>query len=78
MFEARFGSSFTGSGAGETGGNKVKLTWGGVVVPDVGVDRDMGPVVLEDGVTVGVNFNKLGCFHFSPTSLTSKGKSATS
>jgi len=48
-----------------------------VIVSDVFGDWDVGPVVFEDGVTVGIKLNKLGCFHFSPTSLCSKGKSST-
>jgi hypothetical protein len=78
MFEARFGSRFTGSGTGETGGNKVKFPWGWVVLSDVGMDGDVGPVVLEDGVTVGVDFNKLSCLYFSSGLFCGQGKSTTS
>ena len=77
MIESGAGSRVTGSGAGETGGNKVKVPWLAVIVSDVFGDGDVGPVVFEDGLTVGIKLNKLGCLHFSPSSLTSKGKSAT-
>jgi hypothetical protein len=78
MVEAGFGSSFTGAGAGKPSGNKVKLPWGGVVVPNVGMDGDVGPVVLEDGVTVGVDFNKLSCLYFSSGLFCGQGESPTS
>lgn len=78
MVEACFGSCATGAGAGETSGNKVKLPWAWVIVPDVGVDGDMGPVVLEDGMTVGVDFNKLSCLYFSSGLFCGQGESPTS
>lgn len=41
----------------------VVFSWLRVVGCDVGVNWDVRPVALEDSLSVGVDFNKLGCLN---------------
>jgi hypothetical protein len=52
-------ASTAGSGTGKAAGNEVKFPSPGMVGSNVVVDGDVGEVVSEDGLCVGVDFDKL-------------------